>query len=67
MSDDTWTEPAALAWAPAFHSDPCPGGPPLFSVDGHWWWDGEHWQVRRTGTGGAGEGPRSAGPADDAA
>lgn len=47
MSDDTWTEPAALAWAPAFHADPCPGGPPLVSADGHWWWDGENWALRR--------------------
>ncbi len=46
MSDDPWTEPAALAWAAAFHSDPRPGGPPLLSADGHWWWDGEHWVVR---------------------
>lgn len=45
-TDDTWTEPAALAWASAFHADPCPGGPPLVSADGHWWWDGEHWLVR---------------------
>ncbi|WP_170285935.1 hypothetical protein [Nocardioides rubriscoriae] len=47
MSEDTWTEPAVLAWAPAFQADPWPGGPPVFSCDGHWWWDGEHWQVRR--------------------
>ncbi|WP_139982528.1 hypothetical protein [Nocardioides litoris] len=44
--DPGWTEPAALGWAEAFRADPCPGGPPLVSADGHWWWTGELWQRR---------------------
>ena len=32
---------------PAYHDDPCEGGPPLVSPDGHWWWDGDTWVPRR--------------------
>lgn len=49
QDDEAWTEPAALAWAPAFHADPCRGGPPQVSADGHWWWTGESWVLRHPG------------------
>lgn len=49
MTDATWSDPPVLGLAPLFHLDPAVGGTPLASPDGHWWWDGQRWQVRVTG------------------
>ena len=40
---DTWGALPFLGSVAHFHTDPAEGGPPLASIDGHWWWDGHGW------------------------